>query len=115
MQTPRVVEVYKFKAPAFLKKLTNTYFKGSQIHDLQDLKRKINTLKRRYRSKNTRMSFDLEVYMHEKQKGHMPQEHVPTTEQQLGVTHMSMTSHGQLKRLGDKFLSENLPQQAAYR
>ncbi len=67
-----MVEIYKFKAPAFLKKLTNTYFKRSHIQDLTDLKHKINVLKKKYRSKNTRMSFDLEIYLHDKQtKGHM--------------------------------------------
>ena len=34
----RPIQVYKFKAPAFLRKLTNTYFKQSHIKDLRDLR-----------------------------------------------------------------------------
>jgi hypothetical protein len=56
---------YKFKAPAFLRKLTNTYFKKSQLKDLQDLKKRISSIKKNFRSKHNG-SFNLEQYMHQK-------------------------------------------------
>jgi hypothetical protein len=58
---------YKFKAPAFLRKLTNTYFKKSQMKDLQDLKKRISSIKKKFRSQHNG-SFNLEHYMHHKYK-----------------------------------------------
>jgi len=47
----RELKIYKFKAPAFLRKLTNTYFKRSQIEDLKMLKKRIIIEKKKYRSR----------------------------------------------------------------
>eukprot|EP00347_Sterkiella_histriomuscorum_P000429 403375897 len=65
-ENEQTLKIYKFKAPAFLKKMTNTYFKKSHKKDLKLLKKKIHQIKRQYRSKQTNMSFNLEDYLHQK-------------------------------------------------
>ena len=62
------LKIHKFKGPAFLKKLTNTYFKKSRKEDIKELKKRIHDLKKKYRSKQSNMSFNLEQYMNDKMK-----------------------------------------------
>lgn len=59
--------------PTFLKKLTNTYFKKSRKEDIKELKKKINKLKKKYKSKQSNMSFNLEEYFNDKMKKHTKQ------------------------------------------
>ena len=63
------------KTPEFLKKLTNTYFKKSRKEDVKELKKRIHKLKKKYRSKQSNMSFNLEQYFNDKmKKGKMKEE-----------------------------------------
>lgn len=54
------VETYKFKAPGIIRKITNTYFAKSNVKDIKHIKRKVKRLIRRYQTKETRHSIDLE-------------------------------------------------------
>ena len=128
----RELKVYKFKAPAFLKKLTNTYFKRTQLEDLHDLKKRIRQLKKKYKSKETNMSFNLEGYMWDKQKGmennkeragarqdtsnlHTDNAHHINgggghhLNERLEVGHISMISEDKLKQKGNQFVREYMP------
>ena len=122
----RELKVYKFKAPAFLRKLTNTYFKRTQFEDLHDLKKRIRQLKKKYKSKETNMSFNLEGYMWDKQKGKESIKEKAGARQDTSnmhtdnahhihggghhlngkqeVGHMSMISEDKLKQMGDQFM-----------
>ena len=121
----RELKVYKFKAPAFLRKLTNTYFKRTQFEDLYDLKKRIRQLKKKYKSKETNMSFNLEGYMWDKQKGKEGNKekagarqdtsnlqtdnahHMGPQRQEVGQ--MSMISEDKLKQKGNQFMREYMP------
>jgi Zinc finger, C3HC4 type (RING finger) len=103
--------------------LTNTYFKKSQLRDLKDLQKKIASVKRRYRSKQSNLSFNLEDYLHTKEKlrnnyktngkdftpGGKMQVTTKDDPEIEKATHMSMASARHLRRLGEQFMRDYLP------
>lgn len=64
------VSTYKFKNPGLIKKITSTYFKKSDSNDIKEIKQKINKLKRRYKSRASAHSIDLENIMRDRELSH---------------------------------------------
>lgn len=57
------ITTYKFKTPGLIKRITSTYFKKSSQEDIDTIKQKIKKLKRRYMSRASSRSIDLENIM----------------------------------------------------